>query len=127
MSPSVPPPICSNNVLPSKWHIRLTVAGRQMCATEIHQPDGAHLDWRHDRDAVSDLRRCPVPHDIRRGVTTLLQQAGLLYGALDFIVTPSGEWIFLEINPNGQWAWITSTRHLIATAIADLLTEGLSR
>lgn len=113
--------------VPCAWHIRLTVVGQHMFATEIHQPAGAHLDWRHDRDAVSDLRPCPVPNDIRRGVTALLRHAGLLYGALDFIVTPSGEWIFLELNPNGQWAWITPTRHLITTAIADLLTEGPSR
>lgn len=113
--------------LPSAWHIRLTVVGEHMFATEIHQPEGAHLDWRHDRDAVSDLRPCPVPPEICRGVTALLRHAGLLYGALDFIVTPSGEWIFLELNPNGQWAWIKPTRHLITTAIADLLTEGPSR
>jgi hypothetical protein len=86
--------------VPNAWHIRLTVAGQHMFATEIHQPKGAHLDWRHDRDAVSDLRSCPVPDEIRRGVTALLQHVGLLYGALDFIVTPIGEWIFLELNPN---------------------------
>lgn len=61
------------------------------------------------------------------GVTALLRHADLLYGALDFIVTPNGEWIFLELNPNGQWAWITPTRHLITAAIAELLTEGPSR
>lgn len=62
-------------------------------------------------------------YEVRRGVTALLRHADLLYGALDFIVTPSGEWIFLELNPNGQWAWIKPTRHLITAAIADLLTE----
>ncbi|MBV9140567.1 MAG: hypothetical protein JO115_06595 [Pseudonocardiales bacterium] len=113
--------------VPSAWHIRLTVAAQHMFAIEIHQPEGAHLDWRHDRDAVSDLRPCPVPNDIRRKVTALLRHADLLYGALDFIVTPSGEWIFLELNPNGQWAWIEPTRRLITTAIVDLLTEGPSR
>ena len=113
--------------VPSKWHIRLTVVGERMFATEIHQPEGAHLDWRHDRDTVSDLRPCPVPDDIHRGVTALLRHAGLLYGALDFIVTPSDEWILIDLNPNGQWAWIKPTRHLVTAAIADLLTKGPSR
>ncbi len=22
------------------------------------------------------------------------------------IVTPSGDWVFLELNPNGQWGWV---------------------
>lgn len=113
--------------VPCAWHIRLTVVGPHMFATEIHQPEGAHLDWRHDRDAVSHLRPCPVPDEIRHGVTAFLRHAGLLYGALDFIVTPDDEWIFLECNPNGQWAWLKPSRHLITAAIADLLTEGATR
>jgi hypothetical protein len=35
----------------------------------------------------------------------------------------AGDWIFLEINPNGQWAWINDLIPLIANAIADAL-EG---
>jgi len=35
----------------------------------------------------------------------------------------SGDWVFLEINPNGQWAWIENETGLpIASAIADALT-----
>ncbi|MGH4016972.1 MAG: hypothetical protein ACRDSL_24205 [Pseudonocardiaceae bacterium] len=68
---------------------------------------------------------------LRRRIRTP-QHGGRLGGSrrfrrLDFIVTPSGEWIFLECNPNGQWAWIKPTRHLITAAITDLLTEGPSR
>jgi hypothetical protein len=36
---------------------------------------------------------------------------------------PSLNWIFLEINPNGQWAWIENETGLpIAAAIADALS-----
>jgi D-alanine-D-alanine ligase-like ATP-grasp enzyme len=48
----------------------------------------------------------------------------LRFAALDFIVTPDGEYVFLEANPNGQWAWIEHETGLpIAAAIADAL-EG---
>ena len=30
----------------------------------------------------------------------------LVFGAFDFIITPEGQWIFLEVNPNGQWLWL---------------------
>lgn len=33
-------------------------------------------------------------------------ELGLSYGAIDFVLTPDNNYIFLEINPNGQWAWI---------------------
>ncbi len=31
---------------------------------------------------------------------------GLNYSAMDFIVTPDDQYIFLESNPNGQFAFI---------------------
>jgi glutathione synthase/RimK-type ligase-like ATP-grasp enzyme len=30
----------------------------------------------------------------------------LKFGAIDLILTPAGEYVFLEVNPNGQWAWL---------------------
>lgn len=48
-------------------------------------------------------------------------------GALDFIVTDDADWVFLECNPNGQWAWIEEETGLpIAAALADAL-EGYNR
>jgi hypothetical protein len=41
----------------------------------------------------------------------------------DFAVTPDGDWVFLELNPNGQWGWIEDHTGLaITSAMADLLT-----
>ena len=47
------------------------------------------------------------------------------YGAFDFIVTPSGEYVFLECNSNGQWYWIElETGMNISGAIAEHLIKG---
>jgi glutathione synthase/RimK-type ligase-like ATP-grasp enzyme len=54
----------------------------------------------------------------------LMTALGLRFGALDFLLTPDDEWVFLEINPNGQWAFIEQATGLpIAAAIADALTS----
>lgn len=46
-----------------------------------------------------------------------------VFGAFDFAVTSDGEWVFLEVNPNGQWAFVEQVTGLpIAAAIADALT-----
>jgi hypothetical protein len=29
-----------------------------------------------------------------------------VYGAYDFIVTPDNRYVFVEVNPSGQWLWI---------------------
>jgi hypothetical protein len=41
------------------------------------------------------------------------------------VVTPAGEHLFLEVNPCGQWDWISAaTGQPITQAIADDLQGG---
>ena len=63
-----------------------------------------------------------LPPEIETALKTMLTQYGLRFGAFDMIVTPDGEYVFLELNPNGQWLWIeTITGAPMSRAIADLL------
>ncbi|NDL60188.1 MvdC/MvdD family ATP grasp protein [Phytoactinopolyspora mesophila] len=105
--------------------IRLTVVGNAFSAAEIHAgSDAAHVDWRNDYASLT-YRVVDVPGAVRRGVVELMRRFGLVFGALDFVVTPAGEWRFLEINPNGQWGWIQTVTGLpISNALADLLQRG---
>jgi glutathione synthase/RimK-type ligase-like ATP-grasp enzyme len=48
----------------------------------------------------------------------------LRFGAIDMIVTPEGRYVFLEINPNGQWRWIEDASGL---PISDALCDALAR
>ena len=48
----------------------------------------------------------------------------LQYGAIENVLTPDGQFVFLEINPNGQWLWLDDMLSLgITTAIAEWLTK----
>ncbi|MEU8919071.1 ATP-grasp ribosomal peptide maturase [Streptomyces nigrescens] len=102
--------------------IRLTVVGERMFAAEIHanSPKG-HEDWRSDYKSLR-YTSTTVPRDITEGVRRLMESLGLSFAALDFVVSPTGEWTFLEANPCGQWDWIEHATDLpIAEAIADEL------
>lgn len=49
----------------------------------------------------------------------------LVYAALDFIVTPDIEWVFLEINAGGQYGWLEAETGVPLTEyLADVLTKG---
>jgi hypothetical protein len=49
----------------------------------------------------------------------------LVYGALDFVVRPDGQWVFLEINAGGQYGWIEDeTGAPLTGQLADLLAKG---
>ena len=47
---------------------------------------------------------------------------GPVYGALDFVITQSGERVLLEINPTGQYGFVENATGVPLTAqLADLL------
>ena len=65
-----------------------------------------------------------LPREIHDRCVHLIKELNLLYGAIDLIVTPEGEWVFLENNCNGQWLWLENLVGLeISEAIARLLIK----
>ncbi len=105
--------------IPKAFDVRLTVIDGALFAAEIHSP--GQLDWRRDHRCLT-YRACEVPDQVAVRVRALMDRLGLVFGALDFVVTPDNEWVFLEINPNGQWAWIErSTGQPISRALAETL------
>ncbi|NUR83984.1 MAG: ATP-dependent carboxylate-amine ligase [Nonomuraea sp.] len=105
--------------------LRVTVVGDRVFAAEIASQDSPRTreDWRHydfDRARHSVHR---LPDDVARKCVDLVAALGVSFGAIDLILTPGGEYVFLEINPNGQWGWIQDLTGLpIGAAIADWLT-----
>ena len=59
---------------------------------------------------------------IEAKVGELMRRMNLCFGSLDFIVTPEGEHVFLEVNPVGQFGWIADQTGLpIHERLAELL------
>ena len=58
----------------------------------------------------------------------LVRRLGLHYGTIDMVLTPDGRYVFLEINPNGQYLWIEKQSGLpITEAVCDLLARESQR
>jgi hypothetical protein len=47
-----------------------------------------------------------LPECIATALLKLVGRYELRFGAIDMATTVEGDWIFFEINPNGQWAWL---------------------
>lgn len=108
--------------VPKAYEVRLTVVDDAFFAVRI-DPTSPHVDvdWRADYDALHHTV-IETPPAIRTAVAALMKRLGLRFAALDFAVTAAGDWIFFEINPNGQWAWLEDATGLpVASAIADAL------
>jgi glutathione synthase/RimK-type ligase-like ATP-grasp enzyme len=110
-----------------KVELRITVVGNNVFATEIHsqQNEQTKNDWRHyDLDNTPHHRHV-LPENVKASCLALLKYYGLVFGAIDMILTPDGRYVFLEINPNGQWGWIEDlTKFPISDSIVDLLEKG---
>ena len=108
--------------VPKQIELRITVVGTKVfaCAIDSQKSERTKHDWRrYDFDHVPHYST-KIPVELRRQLVKFLQMSGLVFGAFDFIQTPAGEFVFLEVNPNGQWYWIEK---LTGLPIADTLVK----
>jgi ATP-grasp ribosomal peptide maturase len=111
--------------IPKAYDVRVTVVDDNFFGVRIDAESASgEVDWRSDYTALN-YRPIQIPAEIQERIRGLLDEFDLRFGALDFSVTDDGSWWFLELNPNGQWAWLEDETGLpISEAIADALTEG---
>ncbi len=117
-------PVIYQELIQKQYDIRVTVVGDQVFAAAIDSQINptAMIDWRKSDADNLPHHRHKLPPEIEQACINLLVKLGLQYGAIDFALTPDDEYVFLEINPNGQWAWIEDKLQLpISEAIATWL------
>jgi ATP-grasp ribosomal peptide maturase len=113
--------------VPKAYEARVIVIGEHITAAAIHATSAeSYVDWRADYDGSSYELLIP-PADVVTGVRELMRSLDLRYAALDFVITPSGGWVLLEINAGGQMGWIEDkTGAPLTDQLADLLAKGSS-
>lgn len=121
-------PVFLQSYIEKAYELRITVVGKKIFACKIDSQSNPATkeDWRRRTFLSEDIPHtsCKLPHRIEEQCLALLERLGLIFGCIDMIVTPQGDYVFLEINPNGQWAWIERLTKLpIAHTIANLLIE----
>jgi glutathione synthase/RimK-type ligase-like ATP-grasp enzyme len=117
-------PVIYQEMIPKLFDIRVTIVGQEVFSAAIDSQSvpSARIDWR--RTDTNQLKHTvhELPSRISTLCLTLVAELGLSFGALDLVLTPEGEYVFLEVNPNGQWAWIEDILGLpISESIASWL------
>lgn len=87
------------------YEVRVTVVGEKVFSAKIDSQTNANakIDWRKEKIKSVSYN---LPNDISQKCVLLVKELNLQFGAIDLIKTKNGNYVFLEINPNGQWAWI---------------------
>lgn len=121
-------PMIFQEMVPKRLELRAVVVGRQVFTAAVDSQASAvtEVDWRRDGVGLIDRwQPYTLPPDVERALLALTEAFGLHYAAADFMVTPDGRHVFLEINASGEWFWLQESPGLpIARAMADLLREG---
>jgi glutathione synthase/RimK-type ligase-like ATP-grasp enzyme len=124
-------PATFQEAIPKALELRATIVGERVMTASIDSQSSARAahDWRRDGlRMVEDWRPYELPREVEEKLLRLMDYFGLNYGAADFIVTPDGRHVFLEVNPVGEFFWLERHPGLpVSEAIADVLLNRAHR
>ncbi|WP_299568493.1 hypothetical protein [uncultured Pedobacter sp.] len=109
--------------IPKAYELRITVVDGKVFAAKVNSQEDPEtiVDWRRKK---LKFERYELPEKVAQQCISLTEKLGLSFGAIDMIRGADGEFYFLEINPNGQWAWIEIDTELpISDHIIKFLTS----
>jgi MvdD family ATP-grasp ribosomal peptide maturase len=120
-------PMTFQEIIPKALELRTIIVGKRVltAAVDSQTLDKARYDWRKQGIALLDAwESYTLPKDVEDKLLKLMAEFRLNYGALDIILTPDGRYVFLEVNPVGEFFWLERCPGLpISQAIAEVLNN----
>jgi hypothetical protein len=119
-------PLLAQEMLSQKTDIRVTVVGEKIFAVRIMAEDhGIEGDWRMLPRERLQYQDTTLRQDISDSLLMLVRSLELSFAAIDLVETPE-ETYFIEVNPTGEWGWLSSPERPIDFAIANWLKSPSS-
>lgn len=107
------------------YELRVTYMGGHILAVKLDSqshPKGKQ-DWRAAPIREMGIEIYELPEKLIGQCRSFMNSMGLVFGCLDFIVTPDGQYYFLEVNEQGQFLWIEEVNPDIP--MLDIFSEFL--
>jgi glutathione synthase/RimK-type ligase-like ATP-grasp enzyme len=117
-------PVIFQEYIAADADIRVTIVGDELFAAAIRSaPNGYSVDYRMDMEGAT-FTPAKLPDHVVKMLHIFMQTLGIVYGAVDLLYTTDGDYIFLEVNPAGEWRFVEErTAQPITSAMADLLVR----
>ncbi len=112
--------------IPKAFELRVNVIGSQVFAAEIHSQhsERSRVDFRLGYGNLQYAIHT-LPSSIEQACRQLVRFFRLQFAAIDLLVTPDGQYVFVDLNGNGQWGWIENHTGLPLTeTLVNLLIRG---
>lgn len=109
------------------FELRCVVMGEKIFCARLNSQANelTRKDW---RAGEPEHEVFSLPEHVKASIRRLMRSFDINFASIDLIVTPTGEYVFLDLNPNGQWLWLEVEAGLpLVAGMADLLTTYHSR
>ena len=119
-------PVIFQRRIDKRIDLRVTIVESKVFAVAINSQkfETTQTDWRHGSTTGLEHEVFDLPKYVEDKCVEIVKRLNLRFGAIDLVLDKSGEFWFLECNPNGQWAWIENRTGLpIAEAIVTAMEK----
>lgn len=120
-------PVLLQEYINKKVELRITVVGNDIFAVKIilGEDQEAKIDWRIDNSSRVTFEPITLNPCICSKLLQLVHMFGLNFASMDVVISDEDKYYFLDLNPNGQWAWLDQSLGLgIAKSLGRLLSGG---
>jgi len=119
-------PMIFQEYIRKAYELRIVYVDGDFFTGKIPRGDEEVTDWRATRGRPFQWQHYTLPVTIQEKISVMMQELGLHFGALDMIRDIDGEYVFLEVNPQGEWGMLQKDLHYpIGETIAQKLINRI--
>jgi len=116
-------PVTFQEFVPAELDLRVIVVEDEIFAAAIRSQPEYSADYRPGI-GTAEFRAHRLSDDVADRLLALHKRLGLVYGASDLRLTPDGDYVFLEVNPAGEFLFACErTGQPVPQAIAAALAR----
>jgi hypothetical protein len=98
-------PSLFQNEIDKEYELRVFYLDKK-CYTICFKSNSDNIDMR-DNYEISEYEPYKLPNVIEERIIKFMERMKLVSGSLDFIKSTNDNYYFLEVNPNGQYEWVS--------------------
>jgi glutathione synthase/RimK-type ligase-like ATP-grasp enzyme len=89
------------------YELRITAIGNRLFTAKLRSQEvqEGRIDWRGAFDRLP-MEPADIPVPVADACRQIMADLGLVFGCFDIIVTPEGDYVFLEVNEMGAFLWV---------------------
>ena len=119
-------PMMFQEYVPKSYELRIAYVDGKYFTGKIstNRTSSGQTDWRNTEMQGAEWEAYDLPQKEQAALQAFMENLGLVTGGIDMIRKPTGEYVFLEVNPSGEWGML---QHKLGFPIAEQIGEAILR